>query len=145
MYWVVISLALVFESFFSFALVWTPFYAWLRLFARLYLILPNPHGATYIYQTYVYPFLVEHESDIDKSIGKAYDRAKSAGLQYAKKVLEYIRANVFGMPGKPSSPSAKDEPAVPAGDFYSLLASALQLVTASGALQDLDSAGDKKQ
>ena len=165
MYWVVVSLVLIFESFFSFILVWTPFYAWLRLFARLYLILPGQQGATHIYQTYVHPFLVEHENDIDKFISEAHDRVKSAGLQYAKMAIEWIKVNVLGMPAKPPTPppsrqesyvqqllsrfnlpSARDGLAAPAGDFYSLLASALQMATSSGAsreaqVEDLSASG----
>lgn len=108
---------------------------------------------------------MEHENDIDKFISEAHDHAKSAGLQYAKKALEWIKVNVLGMPAKSPTPppsrqgsyaqqllsrfnlpSARDGLAAPAGDFYSLLASALQMATTSGVsreaqVEDLSASG----
>lgn len=165
MYWVVSSLLFTVETNLSFILTWTPFYAWLRFGLHLYLVLPGQQGATHIYQTYVHPFFVEHENEIDRYISEAHDKAKALGLQYMKATIEWIKVNVFGMPPKAPTPppsrsgsyaqqllsrfnlpSARDGLAAPAGDFYSLLASALQMATTSStsreaAVEDLSASG----
>jgi len=156
MYWVILSIALLAESTFSFVLAWVPFYAWFRLFGHVYLVMPGKQGATQLYQTYLHPFLAEHESDIDTFITSAHDRAKAAGLEYMKRAVEWIKVNVMGMQPRPQTPpasrqgsyaqqlmsrfnlpSARDGLAAPAGDFYGLLASALQMTTSTGASRDV--------
>jgi receptor expression-enhancing protein 1/2/3/4 len=156
MYWVILSMALLAESTFSFILSWVPMYAWLRLFGHLYLVLPGKQGATQLYQTYVHPFLAEHESDIDKWISTAHESAKAAGLNYLKRFIEWFKVTALGMPPRPRTPpastqgsyaqqllsrfnlpSAREGLAAPAGDFYGLLASALQMTSATGASRDM--------
>lgn len=105
-----------------------------------------------IYTEHIHPFLTHHEQDIDDFITTAHDRAKAVGLQYLKRAIEFVKVNVFGMPPKaqasppPTShgsytqnllsrfnlPSARDGFAVPAGDFYGLLSSALAQATRTG-------------
>lgn len=155
MYWVVLSLVLTAESTFFFVLGWIPFYSWFRLILHVYLVLPGQQGATQIYQTYVHPFLAEHENDIDVFISGAHEKARSAGLQYFKQAVEWIKVNVMGMPQRPVSPpasrqgsyaqqlfarfnlpTAREGLAAPAGDFVGLLASALQYTTSTGASRD---------
>ncbi|TID25266.1 hypothetical protein E2P81_ATG04368 [Venturia nashicola] len=165
MYWVVMSIVGTFESTFNFILCWIPFYSWIRLGGHLYLILPGKQGATEIYQSHVHPFLSEYEEDIDVFISSSHDRAKVMGLQYMKQLIEWAKVNVLGMqpraPTPPPSrggtyaqqlfsrfnlPSANQGLAAPAGDFYGLIASALQSTTATGGTreaqaQDLSASG----
>ncbi|KAF2431193.1 hypothetical protein EJ08DRAFT_190810 [Tothia fuscella] len=156
MYWVVLSIALLLESTFSFVLTWIPFYAWLRLFGHIYLVLPGKQGATQLYQIYIHPFLTEYESDIDTFISSAHDRARAAGWQYLKQAIEWFKVTILGNQPRPQTPpntrqgsyaqqllsrfnlpSARDGLAAPAGDFYGLLASVLQTTALSGANRDM--------
>jgi receptor expression-enhancing protein 1/2/3/4 len=156
MYWVILSLALLAESTFSFILTWVPMYAWIRLGVHIYLVLPGKQGATQLYQTHVHPFLAEHESDIDKWISNAHESAKSAGLNYLKRFIEWFKVTALGMEPRPRTPpvsrqgsyaqqllsrfnlpTARDGLAAPAGDFVGLLASALQMTTSSGASREV--------
>jgi len=57
-----------------------------------------------IYQQYVHPFLRQHEHDIDDFISSSHEKAKAAGLQYLKQLIEYVRVNVLGLPPQPPSP-----------------------------------------
>ena len=130
-----------------------PFYSSLRLLLLCYLVLPQTQGAKIIYQSHIHPFLAHHEHDIDNLIISAHDRAKSAGLIYLKRVVEFVKENVLGMQPKATSqtppaqggnyaqsllsrfnlPSAREGLAAPAGDFYGLLSAALGTVSvASG-------------
>ncbi|TAQ90557.1 hypothetical protein B7494_g1132 [Chlorociboria aeruginascens] len=161
MYWVVLACALLFESWAGFILVWIPFYAWIRLGFLLYLILPQTQGAKVLYQTHVHPFLHENEIAIDDFISSAHDRAKAAGITYLKRVIEFAKERVLGLPPKeptpPSPPSnlsytqsliarfnlPSARPAFPtnpisgasstATDFYALLASAVSAATSTNA------------
>ena len=57
----VLALFLLVESWLRPLLSWFPFYAWFRLGAHLYLVLPGKQGSVFLYQEYVHPFLEEHE------------------------------------------------------------------------------------
>ncbi|KAL9639589.1 MAG: hypothetical protein Q9204_001036 [Flavoplaca sp. TL-2023a] len=143
MYWVVISCFSLVEYWTFFIVSWVPFYAYFRLFLLAYLVLPQTQGARLIYQSYIHPFLAHHESDIDTLITNAHDRAKTVGLQYLKRAIDFVKQNVLGMQTQrtppPSQgetyaqsllsrfnlPSARQGLAAPAGDFYSLLSAAI--------------------
>ncbi|OLN97868.1 Receptor expression-enhancing protein 2 [Colletotrichum chlorophyti] len=152
MYWVVLACALLVESWTEWILVWIPFYAYIRLFFLLYLVLPQTQGARIIYQTHVHPFLEDNEAQIEEFISEAHDRLKAAGIAYLKRAIEAVKTNVLGLP--PSEPEPAPQPAaapqsytqsllarfsVPAarwapaghtgGDFYNLLAGAVSAAT----------------
>lgn len=157
MYWVVLSIFSLFDYWTYFILSWLPFYAFFRLILFSYLVLPQTQGAKFLYQTYVHPFLAHHEHDIDIFIGRAHDQAVKLGLQYIKRAVAYVKQNMLGMQSDPKSPqrhtsggnytqsllsqfnlpSARQGLAAPAGDFYSLLSSAVgSLNTTSGASRE---------
>ena len=127
-----------------------PFYAYIRLLILSYLVLPQTQGAKLLYQTHIHPFLAHHEHEIDNLITSAHDRAKSAGLTYLKRVIEFIKENLLGIQPKARQeipqpganyaqsllsrfnlPSARQGLAAPAGDFYGLLSAALGTISAS--------------
>ncbi|KXL51163.1 hypothetical protein M433DRAFT_60803 [Acidomyces richmondensis BFW] len=109
MYWTTLSLFLLVESQLYFILYWVPFYSWIRLGIHLYLVLPGKQGSVYIYQTYIHPFLEEHERQIDQMIGNAHEKARAAGMDVVKKGVEYVRVNVLGQaPSRPSPPPSRN-------------------------------------
>jgi receptor expression-enhancing protein 1/2/3/4 len=141
-----------------------PFYAWIRLFFLLYLILPQSQGAKVLYQEHVQPYLEKNEHNIDDFISSAHERAKAAGLVYLKQAIEFVKHNIMGLPAQeptptsPSTPSALSytqsllarfnlpgvrptnpvDPVAPttstANDFYNLLASAVTAATSATAI-----------
>ncbi|KAH8666511.1 TB2/DP1, HVA22 family-domain-containing protein [Xylariales sp. PMI_506] len=160
MYWSVLSCALLVESWFEFILVWFPFYAYIRLFFLLYLVLPQTQGARHLYETYLHPYLAENETQIEDFIASAHDKLKAAGMSYLKQAIEMLKTKVLGMPPTPedarSEAAAKDAPqgytqallarfSIPAArwptssgsvgqDFYNMLAGAVSAATGAGAL-----------
>ncbi len=72
-----------------------PFYAYLRLFLLSYLVLPQTQGARLLYQSYIQPFLAQHEADIDIFISHARNRARAIGLQYLKRAMDFIKENLL--------------------------------------------------
>jgi receptor expression-enhancing protein 1/2/3/4 len=117
----------VVENTFDFILSWVPFYAWIRFFAHLYLILPGSQGATFLYQEYIEPFLYHHEREIDDFISESHDRAKSAGLRYVEMGIEWVKVNALGFARQAPQPDR------PAGQTYAQsLMSRFQMPAARG-------------
>lgn len=104
MYWTTLSLFLAGESLFYPIISWMPFYAWIRFMVHLYLVLPGKQGSVYIYQTYIHPFLSQHEREIDVFISDSHDKAKKAGLQYLKQAIEWAKVKVLGLPPRQPTP-----------------------------------------
>ncbi|EEH03938.1 HVA22 domain membrane protein [Histoplasma capsulatum G186AR] len=166
MYWVVMSIVLLVESWTYFIIGWFPFYSWIRLFALSYLVLPQTQGAKMLYREYIDPFLCRHERDIEHFISKTHDSAKSAGLEYLYKAINLLRERVLGLPPMaataapsphppqaagaagfaqsllsrftiPGTAGAASSLASPAADLYSLLAAAVGSATSSGKSRDV--------
>ncbi|PWY68680.1 hypothetical protein BO70DRAFT_366047 [Aspergillus heteromorphus CBS 117.55] len=130
MYWVVLSVVLMAESWTVFILGWIPFYSWIRFFFFSYLVLPQTQGARLLYQDYVDPFLEHHEREIEEFIGRSHERAKALGLQYFYQALDYIRENVLGLPAqRPAPPPPASGPAA----YAQSLLSRFNIPTAAGA------------
>ncbi|KAG5981948.1 hypothetical protein E4U55_002482 [Claviceps digitariae] len=157
MYWVVFSICLLVESWFSFILFWIPFYGYIRLLFFLYLILPQTQGARVLYEAKVHPFLQENENTIDEFIASAHDRLKTAGMAYFRQAIEYLKTNILNLPpSEQHATPAESASAAPQGytqsllarfsvptagwtgapnsgnDFYNLLASAVSAATGAG-------------
>ncbi|KAK0668446.1 TB2/DP1, HVA22 family-domain-containing protein [Cercophora samala] len=126
MYWVVLACALLVESWTEWLLCWIPFYAYLRFFFLLYLVLPQTQGARYIYEEYVHPKLEENETAIEEFIASAHDRLRAAGIAYLKQAIEYLKTNILGFPPSPEAASASapqpSQPQTPQSYTQSLLA-----------------------
>lgn len=95
-YFTILSLVLLAESWTYFILGWIPFYSWFRLMFMLYLVLPQTQGAKILYLDYLEPYIVGHETRIDEFIGQAHDRLQQLGLGYINIVVEYLREKVLG-------------------------------------------------
>ncbi|KAK2602012.1 hypothetical protein QQS21_004438 [Conoideocrella luteorostrata] len=122
MYWVVFSICLLVESWFSFILFWIPLYGYLRLLFFLYLILPQTQGARVLYEERVHPFLEENENTIDEFIASSHDRLKAAGITYFRRAIEYLKTNILNLPPtEPESTPAQSASAGPQSYTQSLL------------------------
>jgi TB2/DP1, HVA22 family len=95
-YFTILSLALLFESWTLFIIGWIPFYSWLRLIFLLYLVLPQTQGAKILYLDYLEPYIIHHEAQIDNFIGQSHERLQQIGLGYIKIIVEYLRDKVLG-------------------------------------------------
>ncbi|KAI0307679.1 TB2/DP1, HVA22 family-domain-containing protein [Multifurca ochricompacta] len=70
-YWILIGTIITFEYTAEGLLSWFPFYWETKTFFLLFLSLPQFEGSTYVYKSYLEPFLVQNESDIDAGIASA--------------------------------------------------------------------------
>lgn len=96
LYFVILGLFLLFESWTLFIIGWIPFYSWFRLFFLLYLVLPQTQGAKVLYLNYVEPFITHHEKQIDEFIGRTHYQLEQLGLGYVNIVIEWLREKVLG-------------------------------------------------
>lgn len=96
-----------------------PLYAWARLFAHGYLLLPGAsQGAGFIYSTYLCPFIREHEREIESLIEQAHAVARDFGLGHLEALWEYVKTNVLGQPPSRRDPAADAARAPPASNSF---------------------------
>ncbi|TFK36875.1 TB2/DP1, HVA22 family-domain-containing protein [Crucibulum laeve] len=68
MYWCVIGTFVAFEYLAEWLISWLPFYWEIKTLFLLFLALPQTQGSTFIYTTYLQPFFVQNEADLDAGI-----------------------------------------------------------------------------
>ncbi|KAI8990470.1 TB2/DP1, HVA22 family-domain-containing protein [Trametes punicea] len=71
MYWAVVGAFVAIEYVSGWLLDWIPFYWEVRTVFLLFLALPQTQGSTWVYTTYLQPFLLKNQADIDASIAAA--------------------------------------------------------------------------
>jgi hypothetical protein len=95
-YFTILALTLLFESWTLFIIGWIPFYSWFRLIFLLYLVLPQTQGAKVLYLDYLEPYIVHHETHIDQFIGETHDKLQQMGLGYLNIAIEWARDRILG-------------------------------------------------
>ncbi|KAF8403352.1 hypothetical protein HHK36_011454 [Tetracentron sinense] len=63
---IVVAVLTVFERFGDVFVSWLPMYGEMKLAFVIYLWHPKTKGASYVYQTFLRPYIAEHETDIDR-------------------------------------------------------------------------------
>lgn len=146
MYFTIFSLLTSLESHLWFLTLLIPFYAYLRIIAILYLVLPQTQGARILYQERLQPFLAHHEAQIETLIGDAHARIREYGGEWVERLIETVRERVFGARPAPKAAGAYSAASAgpgaggyvqglvqrfslpsagaPAGEFYGMLAAA---------------------
>ncbi|KAL9624384.1 MAG: hypothetical protein Q9160_001346 [Pyrenula sp. 1 TL-2023] len=130
MYWVVLSLILLAESYTVFIIGWLPFYSWIRLILLSYLVLPQTQGAKLLYQSYISPFIFQHETEIETFIANAHERAVALGLKYLKQAIELFRQHVLGFPPSSESEAPQQQQATQSASYAQSLLSRFSIPTA---------------
>jgi TB2/DP1, HVA22 family len=139
-YFIILSLTLLFESWTLFIIGWIPFYSWLRLIFLSYLVLPQTQGAKVLYLSYVEPFIIQHERDIDLFINQTHEKLESMGLGYMNALIDWLREKLLGQSapgpqpivtsvggyaqsllGRFTMPAARTYPLGKASDMYGML------------------------
>jgi len=74
MYWCVYALFGILEYFSDILLFWIPFYTLSKCLFLLWLMVPGKNGGTYlVYNRVLRPFVLKHQSEIDRQLGQAKD------------------------------------------------------------------------
>ncbi|XP_071713398.1 HVA22-like protein i [Rutidosis leptorrhynchoides] len=88
-YWIIIALLTVWDSFGDAFVSWLPLYSEVKVVICVYLWYPKTKGTIYIYSTFVKPYLLKHEGDIDRTIAELKTRAGDSASLYIQRVLAY--------------------------------------------------------
>ncbi|WAQ86728.1 hypothetical protein PtA15_7A456 [Puccinia triticina] len=92
MFWVVMGTIHAIESTLGWFLHWIPFFYQFKSLLILWLTLPQIQGSTYVYVTYVHPFLLEHEVEIDTWLVDMKQRCRQAGTTYFHQFVNRLKA-----------------------------------------------------
>ncbi|KAI0673339.1 TB2/DP1, HVA22 family-domain-containing protein [Trametes maxima] len=134
MYWAVVGAFVAVEYVSGWLLDWVPFYWEARTVFLLFLALPQTQGSTWVYQTYLQPFLLKNQADIDASIAAAQTNV----LTFVQSRLQVFwqtfwdlatkasaNANQAGTPGAASAQPAGGNPVELARSLWSSYGSSL--------------------
>ncbi|KAK0524946.1 hypothetical protein OC842_005674 [Tilletia horrida] len=91
MYWSILAIIHLVESTVEWIWNWIPLYAHLKILFEFWLVLPQTRGATFLYITYVEPFLDSHENDIDDLVAEGKRRARAAGAAWLSRLWAAVR------------------------------------------------------
>lgn len=100
MYWSVVSMYTVIESYLYFLVRFVPFYGLMKVYFAIWLILPQTKGAEYLYYKHVEPFFEANEAKIDEFID-----TYSPGRGYLVSLLVTKRSAVSADPLASTQPS----------------------------------------
>lgn len=88
-YWIIIAIMTVWDPFGDALVSWLPMYSETKLVLCVYLWYPKTKGTIYIYSTFVKPYLLKHESEIDRTLSELKTRAGDSASLYIQRVLVY--------------------------------------------------------
>uniref|UniRef100_A0A2C9VEA7 HVA22-like protein n=1 Tax=Manihot esculenta TaxID=3983 RepID=A0A2C9VEA7_MANES len=121
---VIIAIITVCERIGDTFISWLPMYGEVKLAFFIYLWYPKTKGTGYIYETLLRPFVVKHETDIDRKLlelrARAWDLAiyywqncTSLGQSAFFQVLDYLAAQSGKFSGTGAKKASKYEPSAP--------------------------------
>ncbi|ORX98205.1 receptor expression enhancing protein 3 [Basidiobolus meristosporus CBS 931.73] len=91
MFWIVMGVFTAVEFVADIVVFWFPFYYQLKMLFILWLILPQTQGSTYLYNTFIHPTLVRHETEIDGMIEKVQTEVKNTSVELGKRGVEVLQ------------------------------------------------------
>ncbi|KAF9982121.1 receptor accessory protein 4 [Mortierella antarctica] len=91
MYWSVMGIFTLAEVVLDTFVFWLPFYYEIKMLFVLWMILPQTQGSIYLYQTFVDPYLSQHEREIDQTLKDIQKQAMAMGMQYIKQAIQMIQ------------------------------------------------------
>ncbi|KAI0715397.1 TB2/DP1, HVA22 family-domain-containing protein [Earliella scabrosa] len=118
MYWAVVGAFVAFEYVTGWLLDWVPFYWEVRTVFLLFLSLPQTQGSTWVFTTYLQPFLVKNQADIDATIAAAQSNALAfiqSRLQVFWQTFWDLATKQSQAPGAPGAPASGGAPQQPGG------------------------------
>ncbi|XVE96322.1 hypothetical protein REPUB_Repub02eG0211500 [Reevesia pubescens] len=96
-YWIVVAFLTVFERIGDIFISWLPMYGELKLTLLIYLWYPKTKGTGYVYNTLFRPYMVRHETEVDRKIQELRTRAWDFALYYWQNCTELGQTKFFEM------------------------------------------------
>lgn len=94
-YWMIIAVLTMFERIGDTFVSWLPMYSEAKLAFIIYLWYPKTKGTTYVYSTFLRPFVANHERDIDRHLNELRTRAGDLAFQYWQKGSVYAQSRLM--------------------------------------------------
>lgn len=94
-YWILVALLTVFERVGDAFVSWVPMYSEAKLAFIIYLWYPRTKGTTYVYESFFRPYVVKHETEIDRNLMELRTRAGDMAFMYFQKVAIFGQTRIF--------------------------------------------------
>ncbi|XWS66599.1 hypothetical protein CRYUN_Cryun05aG0213700 [Craigia yunnanensis] len=94
-YWILVAFLTVFERTGGIFISWLPMYGELKLTLLIYLWYPKTKGTGYVYDTLLRPFMVRHETEVNRKIQELRARARNFALYYWQNCTELGQTKFF--------------------------------------------------
>ncbi|XP_010246545.1 PREDICTED: putative HVA22-like protein g [Nelumbo nucifera] len=129
-YWVIVALLTALERVGDVFISWLPMYGEMKLAFIIYLWYPRTMGTSYVYETFLRPFMTRYEPDLDQNMGELRRRAWNLAVMHWHNVanfgettfaqfLQYLTSKAKGSeapkidPQYPSAPPLNSMPSAP--------------------------------
>lgn len=109
-YWIIVAVLSVVERIFDTFVSWLPMYDELKLVLIIYLWYPKTKGTRYVYESFLRPYLLKHEKDIDRSLLEFRERAWSLAIFYCQNCTQLGSAKIVQFLHFVASKSARINP-----------------------------------
>lgn len=96
-YWILVAVLTVLERVGDTFISWLPMYSEAKVAFFVYLWYPKTRGATYVYETFLQPYVASHETEIDRNLLELKTRAGDFAVLYWQKVANYGQTRVYGV------------------------------------------------
>ncbi|XP_077246520.1 putative HVA22-like protein g [Tasmannia lanceolata] len=110
-YWILVAMLTVFERVGDTFVSWVPMYSEAKLAFFVYLWYPKTRGTTYVYDTFLRPYLAKHETEIDRNLLELRTRAGDIVVLYWQKAASYGQSRIFEILQYVASQSPSPQPA----------------------------------
>ncbi|KAG1361894.1 hypothetical protein COCNU_10G001130 [Cocos nucifera] len=88
-YWILVAALTIFERVGESFISWLPMYNEAKLAFFIYLWYPKTKGTTYVYETFLQPYVAKHENEIDRNLLELRTRAGDVVVLYWQKAASY--------------------------------------------------------
>ena len=99
-YWVVYAIYKVFDDWSEVLFYWLPFYHPIKLAFLVFLFAPQTKGAIKLYDSFIRPFVIKHQQEIDAGITKLGEVASIASKAAQEEALKRGTAYVLNSASK---------------------------------------------
>lgn len=110
-YWILVAALTVFERVGDTFVSWLPMYSEAKLAFFIYLWYPKTMGTTYVYNTFLRPYVAKHETQIDRNLMELRARAGDIAVLYWHRAASYGQTRIFEILQYVASQSPRTRPA----------------------------------
>ncbi|GMI74473.1 hypothetical protein HRI_001116600 [Hibiscus trionum] len=96
-YWVLVAILTVCEKIGDVFVSWLPLYSEVKLAFVVYLWYPKWKGTTFVYNSFLRPYVAKHETDIDRNLFEFKVKAREIWFVYWHEVVNYGLARFHRM------------------------------------------------